>query len=61
MLWCQTDLDYTHVVTYHQTVAVMVVLCDLCGDEVYCESLRVRGAEQLPISVATSSSVVGFE
>ena len=25
------------------------------------ESLRVRGAEQLPVSVATSSSVVGFE
>ena len=25
------------------------------------ESLRVGGAEQLPVCVATSSSVVGFE
>ena len=25
------------------------------------ESLRVRGAEQLSVSVATTSSVVGFE
>ena len=45
------------------------ILCDLCGDEVYGEffsepnssSHGVRGAEQLPVSVAASSSVVGFE
>ena len=46
------------------------VLCDLCGDEVYnaeffsepnSSSHGVRGDEQLPVSVAASSSVVGFE
>ena len=64
---CQT------IATHHQTVAVMVsyslILCDLCGDEVYGEffgelnssSHGVRGAEQLPVFAATSSSVVGFE
>ena len=59
--------------THCQTVAVMVsyesILCDLCGDKVYGEffsepnssSHGVRGAEQLPVSVAASSSVVVFE
>ena len=50
-------------------VSYNLVLCDLCGDEVYGEffsepnssSLGVREAEQLPVSVAASSSVVGFE
>ena len=54
--------------THHQTVAVMEsydsILCDLCGDEVYGEffiernssSHGVRGVEQLPVSVAASSS-----
>ena len=45
------------------------ILCDLCGDEVYGEffgepnssSHEVREAEQLPVSVAASSSVVDFE
>ena len=59
--------------THRQTVAVMVtynsILCNLCGDEVYGEFLSepnssshgVRGADQLPVSVAASSSVVVFE
>ena len=46
-------------------VSYNLILCDLCGDKVYREffgepnssSHRVRGAEQLPVSVATSSSV----
>ena len=67
MLWCQT------IATDRHTDAVMVsynsILCDLCEDEVYrqffCEpngsSHGVRGAEQLTVSVAASSSVVVFE
>ena len=50
-------------------VSYDLILSDLCGDAVYGEffgepnssSHGVRGAEQLPVSVAASSSVVVLE
>ena len=37
MLWCQTNLDYSYAPSVGVIVSYDLILCDICGDEVYRE------------------------